>query len=97
MGNLSTPNNLPTTLRRNPPCSSRSFSHLPTWEESWAKATKPFAIMSIYKISILFLDGQGILITSSISNNFPPMIRRIIVFHTMEISLLLRQGNSNQN
>ena len=40
--------------------------------------------MSIYKISILFLDGQGILITSSTSNNFPLMTRRIRVRLVME-------------
>ena len=54
MGDLSTPNNLPTTLQRNLPCSSKSFSSLSTWEEPWAKVTKLFATMLIYKTSILF-------------------------------------------
>ena len=34
------PNNLSTTIRRNPPYFSRSFSPPPTWEEPWAKTTK---------------------------------------------------------
>ena len=54
MGDLSTPNNVPTTLQRNLPCSSKSFSSLSTWEEPWAKVTKLFATMLIYKTSILF-------------------------------------------
>ena len=33
IGNISTPNNLPTPLQRNSPCSSRIFSPLSTCEE----------------------------------------------------------------
>ena len=38
----------------------KESSLVPMWEGPWAKVTKPFAIMPIYKASILFLDGQGI-------------------------------------
>ena len=38
----------------------KESSLVPTWEGPWAKVTKSFAIMPIYKASILFLDGQEI-------------------------------------
>ena len=38
------------------------FFTSPPMEEPWAKVTKPFTTMPIYKASILFLNGQVILI-----------------------------------
>ena len=73
------------------------FFTFPPMEEPWAKVTKPFTTMPIYKASILFLNGQVILITSSIRNTSPSMTRRILVFHTKEKPFLLHQGNPNQN
>ena len=73
------------------------FFTSPPMEEPWAKVTKPFTTMPIYKASILFLNGQVILITSSIRNTSPSMTRRILVFHNKEKQFLLSQGNPNQN
>ena len=60
------------------------------------KSIQAFATMPSYKISIIFLDGEGIHITSSIKNIFPSISRRNLIFHTKEKYFILYKRNSNQ-